>query len=122
MTTRVEQARADGRRRLHDELGRPALYIYASEDPVDVTVRVHDKTTLTGDIPGLDTVETRDESLRLRFHTSEISSFRRNAYVSISSTEAYQLGEAFPAHGATIDVSAIRLSAAEITAAALPTP
>jgi len=108
------------RRSLHREVSVPALYIYATDDPVEVTVRVHDKNSLTGDIPGLAVSHTQDIATHIRFWRDELSLPRRGAKLSIEAGVAYILGEATEPYGDTIDVSATRLSAVE--AAGLPLP
>jgi hypothetical protein len=120
MTTRLQLARQDARRRLHQEMGVPALYIFASEDPVEVMVRIHDKSATIGDVPGLETIVMRDVELKLRFWRAELPLPKRGAKVSVAEGEAYLLGEAGEPHGDTIDVSAVRLTDAE--AAGLPVP
>jgi hypothetical protein len=120
MTTSLREQKAAARRDLHAEAAVPALYIYGAEDPVDVTVRIHDKIALTGDIPGLATVPYHDEALHLRFLASEIASPKQGAIVSVVAGEAYRLGPSDPAHGETIDVQATRLAASE--ANGLPVP
>ena len=108
------------RRSLHREVSIPALYLYATAPPVEVTVRIHDKNSLIGDIPGLAVSHTQDIATHLRFWRDELSLPRRGAKVSISDGVAYVLGEATEPYGDTIDVSATRLSAVE--AAGLPLP
>lgn len=101
-------------------MGVPALYIYGSDDPVPVTVRVHERIVQTGDISGLETVAMRDVQTYLRFEVAELADPKRAATISIAEGEAYLLGESSPSHGTTVDVTAVRLTTAE--AAGLPVP
>lgn len=120
MANRLQLAKADARRRLHGEAAVPALYITGTGDPVPVTVRIHDKTALTGDIPGAETVELREQQTKIRFWRAEVPQPKRGATVSVAEGEAYLIGDAFPPKGETIDATVVQLSVAE--AAGLPVP
>jgi hypothetical protein len=121
MTTRLQTARQDARRDLHQEMAVPALLIIGSADPVDVTVRIHERSMLVGDIPGMDTAKMHDTELHLRFWLDELDGVPpRNTTVSVADGEAYRLAEAEKPYRGTVDVSATRLSVAE--AASLPLP
>jgi hypothetical protein len=121
MTARLQQQRQDARRAIHQEAARPALLIIGTASPVDVNVRVHDKTNFVGDIPGLSTGHIADSQIHLRFWLDELDGLPpRGAKVSVADGEAYLLAEAFDPYGDTVDIAATRLSAAD--AAGLPTP
>jgi len=120
MRSRLQQIRLQSRGNLHREMSVPALYIYGTDDPLTLQVRVHDKTSRTGDIPGLDTVEMLDVSTRIRFWRDEIPQPRRNAIISVAEGEAYRLGESFPHDGETVDVRVVRLDADEAEGLPLP--
>jgi hypothetical protein len=121
MTARLQQARQDARRTLHAEASRPALLIIGSDDPVDVTVRIHERQMWVGDIPGIDAARFHDTQIHIRFWLDELAGVPpRNAKVSVADGEAYLLAEALDPHGDTIDVAATQLSAAD--AAGLPLP
>lgn len=96
----------------------PALYLFGTDAPVEICVRVHEKLNLTGGISGLATAHMRDESLHIRFWRDDIALPRRGAIISISEGMAYRVGETLQPYGATIDATVTRLSAAE--AAGLP--
>lgn len=123
MNARLRTAKQDARRRLHAEAAVPALLIIGSSDPVDVTVRVHDKSMWVGEMPGVDAARFHDSEIHIRFWLDELTDLLpppRLAVVSVAEGEAYRLGEAFDPHGDTIDVTATRLSVAEATG--LPVP
>jgi hypothetical protein len=91
-------------------------------DPVDVCVRVHDKSMWVGEMPGVDAARFHDTETHIRFWLDDLPGGvpPRLAVVSVAEGEAYRLGEAYDPHGATIDVTATRLSVSE--AAGLATP
>lgn len=98
----------------------PALYIFGTEDPVDVTVRRQTRVAKTGDIEGLDTAEISVETAFLRFLIAELAQPKRNAIVSVAEGEAYRIDHALAPHGITIDAAVTRLDAAEATGLPLP--
>lgn len=99
----------------------PALYIVGGGEPLPVTVRIHDKFSAVGDIPGLETSRMRDEQILVRvWRTDELKLPRRGAIVSVEAGRAFQLGDAQPADGDTIDVVAVRLTASEAKDLPLP--
>lgn len=121
MTTRLQQTRLDARRSLHQEMSVPALLIIGSDDPVDVTVRIHDKSAFTGEIPGLDTARFNDIEIHLRFWRDELDGEpTRGAIVSVAEGEAYRVGDVLEPHGDTIDATVTRLTDAEADGLAVP--
>lgn len=121
MTARLQAQRQEARRALHAEASRPALLIIGAATPVDVCVRVHDKSMWVGEMPGMDGARFHDTELHLRFWLDDLDGVPpRNAVVSVADGEAYRLGEAFDPHGSTVDVTATRLTVTE--AVGLPVP
>jgi hypothetical protein len=121
MSTRLQTARQEARRSLHQEMSVPALLIIGSADPVAVTVRVHQRHAFTGDIPGLETARMHDIEIHLRFWLDELDGVPpRNAIVSVADGVGYRLAEAERPYGDTVDVTATQLAAAEAVGLPLP--
>lgn len=98
----------------------PALYLFGADEPLQVTVRRHNRYSKTGDIPGLETVDIADETVFLRFLVAELAQPKRNALVTISATEGYRLGQILPPHGITVDAAVTRLDDAEMAGLSVP--
>jgi hypothetical protein len=121
--SRFRDIKRAARRDLHDELQVPALYLAPDQlggPGLPVSVRVHDKSILQGDIDGGAYAERRSSSLRIIMLVEQVASPARGAVISIEAGEAYAIDHSDDADDITITAYVTRLSAAE--AAGLPVP
>jgi hypothetical protein len=114
--------KASARAALHEQFQVAALYCVSGEDPVEVNVRVHTKNKLTGDQQGtsLSYAETIEPQPKIVFLAAEVDAPVRNAYVSISETEAYRIDHVEPQDGLTITTICVIATATQ--RATLPVP
>lgn len=110
------------RRDLHAEASVPALYIFASETPIPVTVRVLKKSAMIGDLQNGGFAERAEETIRIVFLREELgaTSLQRLGRVSVAAGEAYRIEKTDPVDGITQSVDVVQLSATQ--AADLPLP
>lgn len=110
------------RERLHQKLSVKALYVCGSNDPVPVTVRVHEKQKDIGDMPGGFAARAEMVTCLILLNAEFTTPPVKGAYVSIAADEAYTLAVVDPVHGVTREVEVTRLTPARITDLALPLP
>ena len=126
MAGKFRQKMNRGRRKLHEHMSVPALYLALPYDVVltpvqEITVRVHDNVRALGDLKGtnFNYAETLENSPRIVFLREEITP-KRNMVVSVEAGVAYQIDTVEPSHGVTVTALVSRLSDKE--AAGLPVP
>ena len=111
------------RRRIHTGFGVAALYRATPEsDWVPVSVRIHQKVSKFGDIPGLETAHFLDIAPRVMFLVEDLADGtpRRGAIVSVSDSEAWVVGEADPADGITVTASVAHVPPAQLGSFEVP--
>lgn len=111
---------------LHDVMAVPALYFarpyVAGDTPVQpITVRVHDKFALVGDLKGtnFNYAEFEDNAPRIVFMRSEIEPVR-NMIVSVEAGSAYRVDTVLPPNDETVTARVARLHVSET--AGFPVP
>lgn len=113
---RYRELMRDGRRRLHDEMSVPAIYLpmAGSRSHALITVRVHEFWGALGDLKGtnFNYAEIEDISPRIVFMLSEITP-QRGAIVSVAPGEAYRIDVVLPADDITVTAKVVRFAAAE---------
>ena len=113
----------DGRHRLHERMGTPAIYmpIAGSKSKSLITVRVHEFWRSLGDLKGtnFNYAEVEDISPRIVFLVSEVTP-KRGAIVSVAPGEAYRVDLVLPVNGITVTAKVVKFSAEE--AKAFPVP
>lgn len=105
-------ARAD----LHEQFGQSATYLEAGVTVTAgalVSVRVHDKTLIKGDINGFGYGEKVLDVPQVIFLASEVPAPLRGATVTLDSGEVYRLDVPLAPHGITIPVEASRIDTQE---------
>lgn len=101
----------------------PALYRATPESAwVPVSVRIHEKWSRFGDIPGLDAAQIVDIAPRAVFLVEDIPGGKplRGAHLSVVEGEGYVLGEADQPDDITVTVAVSRLTA--VQSAGFPVP
>jgi hypothetical protein len=100
---------------LHREAAVPALLIIGSADPVDVCVRVHDKSMWVGEMPGVDAARFHDTEIHIRFWLDDLTWRRASAQRRRLCRRGRSLstGRSLRSARRTIDVTATRLSVSE---------
>ena len=114
------------RRRLHDHMKVPALYLRDTSDYVGtkVTVRPHTKFLALGDQKGtsFNSAEIESISPKIILWIAELPEFppSRNAIISIARGEAYAIDHAEEPDGPTVTVHVTVLSREEAKDLAIP--
>lgn len=101
----------------------PALYRATPESAwVPVSVRIHEKWSRFGDMPGIDAAQIIDIAPRAIFLVEEIPGGKpqRGAIVSVAAGEAWRVGDADSADDITVTASIARLSDEQATGLPLP--
>ena len=118
----VREIRNEQRARLHRLAAVEALYVFGDDDPVPVTVRIHQKPKNLGP-DGAGLALSAELVTCIVFLRSELTGApKTKAYVSVAEDEAYVLGVVDPAYGITREAEATRLSDARVTDLNLPFP
>lgn len=101
---------AAARVELHTFFGRAASYqAPGAATPIAVSVRVHDKTLIKGDINGFGYGEKALDVPQVVFLAAELASPVRGSRVTLTTGEVYQIDTVLPQHGVTIPCDASRI-------------
>ncbi len=122
MNGRFRDIKRQGRQRLHQAMGVPALYIpVQGATPVPCTVRVHSKFAALGQLSGNSgDAERAEAEPKIIFLASEVPTPRVNGVVSVEPGEAYRVAASDPVDDITITAKVTRLSVKDATGLPLP--
>jgi len=122
---KFRQRMREGRRTLHEHMSVPALYFAdpSVDDPILITVRVHEKWVALGDLKGtnFNYAEVSDIAPRIIFLRSEIEP-ERGYLVSVEPGVAFRIDNVLPPDDITVTATVIALSPDDTVGLPVPPP